>query len=246
MSNEMQNSQTKQFPVITIDGPAGSGKGTISQRVAETLGWHILDSGALYRLVALATLQKRISLDKNIASEEVETSESKVIEIARNLDVEFLPDDLGNVKIMLDGKDVTQAIRAEECGNTASKIATFKLVRTALLKRQQQFSKEPGLVADGRDMGTIVFPDAPVKIFLTASAEIRGERRLNQLKEQGISANLRGLIRDIEERDARDMQRKDAPLVPADDAIIIDTGKLSIDEVVDTVLKASGNIRLNQ
>ncbi len=221
----------KTFPVITIDGPAGSGKGTISQRVAEELGWHILDSGALYRLVAFAALERKIALETSEA-------EARLYELAKNLDVIFTPNEEQGIDILLEGKDVTEAIRSEQCGNTASRVAAFQSVRQALLERQRQFLKAPGLVADGRDMGTVVFPEAQLKIFLTASAEIRGERRLNQLKERGISANLRGLIRDIEERDARDMQRKDAPLVPADDAIIIDTSELSIDEVVNRVLEA--------
>jgi len=228
------SSHTQKPPVLTIDGPAGSGKGTISQRVAATLGWHILDSGALYRLVALTVLKKAIPLDKD-------SSENEIYNIALKLDVLFVPSENNSVRIMLEGEDVTQAIRTEECGNIASQVAALKSVRTALLERQQGFLKSPGLVADGRDMGTVVFPDSKLKIFLTASAEIRGKRRLNQLKQQGINANLRGLIRDIEERDARDMQRKDAPLVPADDAMIIDTDNLSIEEVVNLVLNAQKN-----
>jgi len=230
------SSQMTILPIITIDGPAGSGKGTISQQVADTLDWHILDSGALYRLVALSVLQKKISLACDDPASA--NNETKISQLAEKLDVVFLSTNDGKIKILLEGKDVTQAIRAEECGNIASQVAALKSVRTALLTRQRNFLKSPGLVADGRDMGTVVFPKAKVKIFLTASAEIRGKRRLNQLKQQGIDANLRGLIRDIEERDARDMQRKSAPLVPADDAIIIDTGKLSIDEVVALVLEA--------
>lgn len=217
--------------VITIDGPAGSGKGTISQRVADKLGWNILDSGALYRLVALAAQRKAVALDDDEA----------LTEIAETLDVNFKSGG-ERLEITLEGDIVTDSIRTEECGSGASQVAAITGVRDALLDRQRRFLQEPGLVADGRDMGTVVFPGAKVKIFLTASPEIRAERRLNQLKQQGISANLRGLIRDIEERDARDSNRKDAPLVPATDAIIIDTGVMSIDEVVNTVMEAVQNV----
>jgi cytidylate kinase len=224
------NQDTKKTPVVTIDGPAGSGKGTISQRVADELGWNILDSGALYRLVALAAQRKGIELEDDMA-------ESNLSEVAKQLDVVFKPCEGGGVEVLLEKDDVTHAIRSEECGCSASKVAAQKGVRSALLDRQRRFLSAPGLVADGRDMGTVVFPQADVKVFLTASAEIRAQRRQNQLKERGIDANLRGLIHDIEERDARDTNRKDAPLIPADDAIIIDTGKLSIDEVVSKVMK---------
>lgn len=222
------NQNSQKIPVITIDGPAGSGKGTISQRVADQLGWHILDSGALYRLVGLAAQRQQIDLD----------DEDSLAIVAQHLDVVFKTNQQGNVEILLEGDDVSLTIRTEEAGSAASQVAAKGSVRTALLERQRRFQMKPGLVADGRDMGTIVFPEAPVKIFLTASAEIRAERRLNQLKQQGISATLRGLIGDIEKRDARDTNRKDAPLIPAVDALIIDTGKLSIDEVVNDVLSA--------
>lgn len=213
-------------PVITIDGPAGSGKGTISQAVAQQLDWHLLDSGALYRLTALAVTQYGTDIN----------NEAKVANVAATLNVVFAINH-GKTQIFLDNNDVTQAIRTETCGTLASKVAVLSDVRAALLKRQQDFRQAPGLVADGRDMGTLVFIDAPVKIYLTASAKIRAIRRQKQLKQQGMSATLDRLIQDIEERDARDSQRAVAPLKPASDAHIIDTDSLTIDEVVAEVMK---------
>ena len=212
--------------VVTIDGPAGSGKGTIAHRVAGSLGWHMLDSGALYRLVAFDALGKGIQLDDQAALKKV----------ASELDVQFIPNEDGSTDVFLHGEKVTLDIRTEDCGCAASKVAACSAVRAALLERQRGFLQEPGLVADGRDMGTVVFPNAPVKIYLTATAEIRANRRQKQLMEQGVDVNISGLVRDIEERDARDAGRKDSPLKPADDALIIDTDQLGIDEVVDKVL----------
>ncbi|RVU86223.1 (d)CMP kinase [Leucothrix sargassi] len=214
------------IPVITIDGPAGSGKGTIAQRIAKELGLTILDSGALYRLVAHAALQAGCSFD----------DESQLASIARNLPVTFEPQEDNIVLVILDGVDVSKAIRSEQAGEAASKVAAVQSVRDALLDRQRAFAQMPGLVADGRDMGTVVFPDACLKVYLTASAEVRAQRRLNQLKDHGLNANLARLISDIQERDARDMNREHSPLRPAEDAHKIDTSVLSIDEVVAKVL----------
>ncbi len=212
-----------EIPVITIDGPAGSGKGTIAKLVAKKLGWHILDSGALYRLTAFAALKKGVSFE----------DESTLAILARNLDVIF-----DDGEILLENQKVTTDIRSEECGNAASKVAACGVVRDALLQRQHDFRQAPGLIADGRDMGTVVFTDAPIKIYLTASAEERAKRRLNQLKENGINASLPRLIQEIEERDDRDMNREEAPLKPADDAIVIDSSKMNIEQVVKKVMEA--------
>lgn len=220
----------RSIPVVTIDGPAGSGKGTISQRVSKELKWRILDSGALYRIVALAAQRRGLDLTN------VKRISDSLTSIAENLDVTFRSSAQGGVEVALENDIVTQAIRSESCGCSASQVAAIDSVRKALLNRQRQFLEMPGLVADGRDMGTVVFPNAKAKIFLTASPEIRGMRRLNQLKECGIDANLLRLIRDIEERDARDINRKVAPLVPADDAVVVDSGKLTINEVVEIVM----------
>jgi len=217
-------SNTSAVPVITIDGPTASGKGTITRLLAQRLGWHILDSGALYRLVALAARKHSIPLD------DVESLRT----LAAHLDVEFVVDqDSGEIVTLLEGEDVTHELRTETCGNDASRVARIPAVREALLERQHAFRRQPGLVADGRDMGTVVFPDAVLKIFLTASAEERARRRYNQLKEKGLSVNMRGLLDEIAERDARDRERSASPLVPAEDAIQLDTSELSIDEVVD-------------
>lgn len=210
-------------PVVTIDGPGGSGKGTVCALLARELGWHLLDSGALYRLTALAAHQRTIDLD----------DEQAVAVVAEHLDVQFLACDAGEpTKILLDGNDVTTAIRQEEIGIAASKVATQPAVRSALLARQQAFAELPGLIADGRDMGTVVFPNAPVKIFLTASAEERAQRRFLQLQEQGVNVSLDRLLEDIVRRDEQDTNRAVAPMKPANDAIILDSTKLSIQEVL--------------
>ncbi|WP_404462994.1 (d)CMP kinase [Vreelandella aquamarina] len=211
-----------KVPVLTIDGPGGAGKGTISSLVAERLGWHLLDSGALYRLTAQAAVKHGVALD----------DEPALAAIATELDVAF-PVEEGQPRTLLEGEEVGHAIRTEQAGERASQVAALPLVRAALLQRQRDFCQTPGLVADGRDMGTVVFPDAPLKIFLTASAEERARRRYLQLQEAGVDASLSSLLKEIQARDARDTQRSVAPLKPADDAITLDTTRLSIPEVVD-------------
>ena len=212
------------IPVITVDGPTASGKGTVAQRVARRLGFAYLDSGALYRLVALAALDRAIDL----------AEEATLADLAAHLDVRFVDD-----RILLDGRDVSDALRAEAVGNAASAVAVFPAVRAALLERQRACRVAPGLVADGRDMGTVIFPDAPVKIFLTASVEARAERRTKQLMEKGFPVNIAALLRDLQERDARDAARAAAPLRPADDALVIDSSAMGIDEVVQAILAAA-------
>lgn len=213
-------------PVITIDGPSGSGKGTIARRVAEALGFHMLDSGALYRLVALAAEDACISLH----------NADRLAELARSLDVRFESDDNGDERILLAGEDVTRRLRSEQTGAGASTVAQIPAVREALFERQRAFCKAPGLVADGRDMGTQVFPDAALKIYLTASAEERAKRRHKQLKDKGLDVSLAALSRDIEDRDRRDSERSVAPLRPAEDARILDSSGQSITAVTNTVL----------
>lgn len=216
------------IPVLTIDGPSGSGKGTIARLLARRLGWHMLDSGALYRLTALAARRRGIDL----------ADAQAVAEVARALDVRFEGDE--ETRVLLDGDDVTLAIRTEEAGAAASTVAAHPLVREALLDRQRRFAQPPGLVADGRDMGTVVFPDAPVKIYLDASAEVRGERRCKQLKDKGLDANLTQIIEDIRLRDQRDMQRPVAPLRPAEDAYVIDSSHLTVEQVLAECLARLG------
>lgn len=216
--------KSNPIPVITVDGPGGSGKGTIAMRVAEKLGWHFLDSGALYRLVAVAALDRGVQADQ----------EEELGRVARSLDVTFGISAEGMV-ILLDGNYITGRLRSERVSVMASEIAAFTVVRDALVERQRAFRKPPGLVADGRDMGTVIFPDALLKIFLTASAEARAERRYKQLKEKGESVNLSRLFQDIKKRDERDSSRAIAPLKPADDAHVIDSTELRINEVLQEI-----------
>lgn len=213
-------------PVITVDGPGGSGKGTLAGMLAARLGWHLLDSGALYRLLAFAAQKRGTDL----------ADEQALVELAANLDVQFIADaEGGEQRIMLEGDDVSRSIRTETVGAGASRVAALPAVRQALLARQQAFREAPGLVADGRDMGTVVFPDAQLKIFLTASPEIRAERRYRQLLEKGETASLAGLLDEINARDERDMNRSVAPLRPAEDAVLIDSSHMSIENVLETV-----------
>ncbi|CAA0100592.1 Cytidylate kinase [BD1-7 clade bacterium] len=213
-------------PVITIDGPSGAGKGTLSQMLARHLGWQFLDSGAIYRLCGLACLKANIAFDDHVS----------VIACAQSLDIDFIVSDDG-LQTLLDGEEVTAQLRTEEGGAAASQVASIPAVREALLQRQRAFAKSPGLVADGRDMGTVVFCDAPLKFYLTASAEERAARRYKQLQQTGESVNLAAILADIQSRDERDMSRKVAPLKPADDAIEVESTDLSIDAVFNIMLE---------
>jgi len=217
----------QSLPVICVDGPSGSGKGSLCHRLSSILGFHLLDSGALYRLTALAARRQGISL----------ADQAAVAAVARNLDVGFEVRDADPpVQARLEGSSVDRQLRSEQCASDASTLATYPAVREALLDKQRSFRQSPGLVADGRDMGTVVFPDAQLKIFLTASPEERADRRHKQLIAKGINANLRALLKEIKVRDERDRSRSTAPLKPAVDAILIDTSGVSLDSVCEQVL----------
>jgi cytidylate kinase len=220
-------SAAKPVPVLALDGPSGSGKGTIARKVAKALGWHLLDSGALYRLVGLAAKRSNVALD----------AEDALATLAENLDIRFDADERGNEQIWLNGAEVSVELRTEEVGRLASAVAPLPAVRAALLGLQHGFRRPPGLVADGRDMGTHVFPDASLKVFLTASPDERARRRHKQLKDKGIDVSLSALSRDIAARDKRDSERSVAPLRPAEDARLLDSSKLTIDQVTRNVLE---------
>ncbi|RJE77212.1 (d)CMP kinase [Pseudoalteromonas citrea] len=216
------------MPVITVDGPSGSGKGTVCRLLAEKLNWDVLDSGAIYRVLSLAALHHQIALD----------NEEALVPLAANLDVQFLIDPVTkNGRVILEGEDVTTTIRNEDVGAAASKVAALPRVREALLRRQRAFRTEAGLIADGRDMGTVIFPEAEIKLYLTASAEERANRRFLELNGRGLDVTLSGLLEDIKARDDRDMNRAVAPLVPASDAITIDTSELNAEQVFATVME---------
>jgi cytidylate kinase len=223
-------SASGSVPVVAIDGPGGSGKGTVGRLVATRLGWHLLDSGALYRLVALAGLDAGLGAD----------DERGYAALARALDVQFTTSAAGEEVVLLAGRDVTARLRTEATGMAASRVAAMASVRTELLARQRVFARPPGLVADGRDMGTVVFPDAGLKIYLTATAEERARRRHKQLKEKGLDVSLAALSQEIRERDHRDSTRAVAPLRAAQDAVVIDSTGIPIEGVVDAVLALVG------
>lgn len=213
--------------VITVDGPSGAGKGTLCYALAEKLGFDFLDSGALYRITALSAVKKGISLD----------DEDKLAEVGRGLNIQFLPNpDNGEISVILDGENVGDQIRTAQAGQNASKVAAFPKVREALLERQRAFSTDKGLIADGRDMGTVVFPNAKIKLFLDASAEERAKRRVKQLQEKGFNANFDKILAEIKERDFRDRNRDVAPLIPAKTALVLDSTHLSIDDVINQAL----------
>ena len=224
----MTEDRAAEAPVIAVDGPSGVGKGTLSRRLAARLGFHLLDSGALYRLVALGAEAQSVPLD----------DEGRLAALAAGLDVSFRLDPDDDVaRPVLDGRPVGEELRSERCADNASRIAAYPKVRTALLRRQRAFRRPPGLVADGRDMGSVVFPDAALKIYLTASLEERARRRLKQLIAKGIGANLAPLLGEISARDKRDRERSVAPMKPASDAVVIDTTALGVDEVFEQAMR---------
>lgn len=230
-----ENNQRNSIPVLTIDGPSGSGKGTISRRLASHLGWHYLDSGALYRAVGVAAMKAGIDMG----------DEASVEACARRMQIRFADDAQGEARVLVNGEDVTDELRLESTGTAASAIASMAGVRAALVQMQHDFRTAPGLVADGRDMGTVIFPDAFCKVFLTASAAERADRRHKQLMQKGVSVNLDSLLEEIVARDARDANRALSPLKPAADAVSIDTTGVAIDTVVAQVLalvEASGHV----
>lgn len=213
------------MPVVTVDGPSGAGKGTLSALIADKLQWHFLDSGAIYRVLAVASIHHGIQTD----------DEEALVPLATGLDVSFVCE-RGMHRVILEGEDVSDDIRTEDVGAVASKVAALPRVREALLRRQRAFRDEPGLVADGRDMGTVVFPDAEAKIFLTASAEARAQRRFDQLKAKGLDVSIARLLNDIQARDERDSSRSVAPLVAADDALLLDSTELNIEQVFEKAI----------
>ena len=215
--------------IITIDGPSGSGKGTIASKLAQHYGYHLLDSGALYRLLGLAAQQAGLI--------QATLDVPALVALAQQVDIRFVTDDSHKIKVLLDGVDVSDKIRTETVGELASIVAAVPELRTALFKRQQDFAVSPGLVADGRDMGTVVFPQAPAKIYLTASAEARAERRVKQLQGMGENVKIDAILADIQARDKRDMERTVAPLKPADDAFVLDSSSLGIDEVLQSLIR---------
>ena len=221
--------------VITIDGPSGSGKGTLAARLAVHYGYNLLDSGALYRLLGLKAEQQGLFHEGAFRGNVIPTEQ--LANLALTLDIQFIPNNEQQLLVLLDGLDVTQVIRTEQTGHLASQVAVIPEVRAALLQRQRDFAVAPGLIADGRDMGTVVFPDAPAKIYLTASADARAERRVKQLQNMSVDANIGDILSDIVARDRRDMERAIAPLKPADDALIVDSSSKGIDEVLTELIR---------